>query len=293
MSQTLPATAQLGAAKTGLAIGYRVLNLNRTTYSAFTTTNVAEAPASSGTYSVSGGIVAPDAGGYVIFGVSGTDYAEEPIDPAPPTVTAIQSGLATSSALSTVDSNVSSVLSAIAALNNLSGAGAQAAAAAALAAYDAATGADVTALATVLAVTNPEPDEPGEVTIQRCTTVDREISVEIIPASWTSARLTVKRSKNQDDDDAVLQIAVSATPSASDGLQMLNGSTAVTKTDASLTVAYATGKATFHLEDAITALLSVTRLPMWWDLKFYYGSSDSVATSPQHWYVTDIVTQAV
>mgnify|MGYP000847553786 CR=1 FL=1 len=110
MSQTLPATAILGPAKTGLGIGYRVLNLNRTTYSAFTTTNVAESPASSGTYNVSGGIVAPDAGGYVVFGVSGTDYAEAPIDPAPPTVAAIQSGLASESTLAIVGTNVSAIL---------------------------------------------------------------------------------------------------------------------------------------------------------------------------------------
>lgn len=109
MSQTVGVTAALGAAKTGLAIGYRVLNLDRTTYSAFTTTGVAESPAGSGTYHVSGGVVAPDAGGYVVVGVSGTDHAESPIDPAPPTVAAIQSGLATSSALTTVDTNVDAI----------------------------------------------------------------------------------------------------------------------------------------------------------------------------------------
>lgn len=185
------------------------------------------------------------------------------------------------------------ILAAIAALNNLSSAGAQAAAAAALAAYDAATGADVTALAAILAVTNPDPDEPGEITIQRGTTIDREIAVEIIPASWTSARLTVKRYIGQADSEAVLQILVSATPSASDGLQILNGSADVTKSDASLTVTYATGKANFHLEDALTAALAVTKFPLWWDIKFYHGSSDSVATMPQHFNVTGIVTEAV
>lgn len=185
------------------------------------------------------------------------------------------------------------ILAAIAALNNLSSAGAQAAAAAALAAYDAATGADVTALAAILAVTNPDPDEPGEITIQRGTTIDREIDVAIIPAAWTSARLTVKRYIGQADSEAVLQILVSATPSVDDGLKILNGSATVTKTDASLTVTYATSKATFHLEDALTAALAVTKLPMWWDLKFYYGSSDSVATAPQKWNVTGIVTEAV
>lgn len=83
MAQTgLPATFVLGIENTGLAIGYRVLNLDRTTYSAFTTTGVAESIAGSGTYSVNGGITAPDAGGYIIAGTSGTDIAEATIDPA-------------------------------------------------------------------------------------------------------------------------------------------------------------------------------------------------------------------
>ncbi|TXH41102.1 MAG: hypothetical protein E6Q97_38380 [Desulfurellales bacterium] len=194
---------------------------------------------------------------------------------------------------SLVMAEIDAVLSAILSLNNLSSAGAQTAAAAALAAYDAATGADVTAIAAILAVTNPDPDEPGEITIQRGTTIDREITVEIIPAAWTSAKLTVKRSVGKADSEAVLQIMVSATPSVADGLQILNGSADATKTDASMTVTYATGKATFHLEDALTSALSVTQLPLWWDLKFYYGTSDSVATAPQKWNVTGIVTEAV
>lgn len=194
---------------------------------------------------------------------------------------------------SLVMAEIDAVLSAILSLNNLSSAGAQDAAAAALAAYDAATGADVTALAAILAVTNPDPDDPGEITIQRGTTIDREITVAIIPAAWISARLTVKRYIGQADSEAVLQILVSATPSVDDGLQILNGSATVTKTNASMTVTYATGKATFHLEDALTAALAVTKLPMWWDIKFYHGSSDSVATMPQHFNVTGIVTEAV
>jgi len=48
-----------------------------------------------------------------------------------------------------------------------------------------------------------------------------------------------------------------------------------------------------HEGDALTAALAVTRLPMWWDIKFYHGSSDSVATMPQHFNVTGIVTEAV
>ena len=79
MTQTVAATAQLGPGKTGLAIGYRVLDIDRVEYSAFTTTNVAET-GTAGTYSVAGGVVAPNAGGYIVWGVSGTDYVEATVD---------------------------------------------------------------------------------------------------------------------------------------------------------------------------------------------------------------------
>lgn len=108
MSQTIPGVFVLGASKTGLAIGYRVLNLDRTTYSAFSTSGVSES-AIAGTYYKADGIVAPDAGGYIVVGTSGTDMAEDEIEPAAPTVAAIQSGLATSSALTTVNGNVTAI----------------------------------------------------------------------------------------------------------------------------------------------------------------------------------------
>lgn len=79
MSQTVPATCVLGPGKTGLAIGLRVLNLDGTTYSAFATTDVAET-STLGTYRKASGAVVPDAGGYIVWGVSGTDYAEATVD---------------------------------------------------------------------------------------------------------------------------------------------------------------------------------------------------------------------
>lgn len=302
MSQTVPATAALGPGKTELAIGYRVLNLNRTTYSAFTTTNVAESPASSGTYAVSGGIVAPDAGGYVIFGVSGTDYAEGTIDPASPTVAAIQSGLST---LTTSDidarlaaydaatgTEAAAILAAIAALNNLSSAGAQAAASAALAAYDAATGADVTAIAAQMAAQNPATYDAGMVNMQRGVTFDATLTGLTIASSWTGAMLTVKRRVGEADSAALLQIYVSNPGSGSDGLQRLSGYlSGITATDASLAINQADGEAAIHVEDAAAAELAVGAY--WYDLKIYYGSSDSSATAPQRWNVISVVTEAV
>lgn len=81
MTQTVPAIAVLGAGKTGLAIGLRVLNLDGTLYSAFATTDVAET-ATPGTYRKTDGVIAPDAGAYIIFGTLATDYAETVVDPA-------------------------------------------------------------------------------------------------------------------------------------------------------------------------------------------------------------------
>jgi hypothetical protein len=96
MAQTVPLTVRLGAANTGLALGYRILNLDRTTYSAFTTTGVVESTVL-GTYSVDDGAIAPDAGGYVVWGTSGNDRLEGNIDPVP-------AGLATlATSIETID----------------------------------------------------------------------------------------------------------------------------------------------------------------------------------------------
>lgn len=88
MTQTISRTVNLGAANTGLALGYRVLSLDRTTFSAFTITDVAETTVL-GTYSIDNGFVAPDAGGYIIWGTSGTDRLEGDIAPAAPTLAAL------------------------------------------------------------------------------------------------------------------------------------------------------------------------------------------------------------
>ncbi len=79
MTQIIPLTAVLGSTNTGLTIGYRVLNVIRTVYSAFTTTNVAET-AIAGTYAVTGGITVPTAGCYVIVGTAVVDKAEMAVD---------------------------------------------------------------------------------------------------------------------------------------------------------------------------------------------------------------------
>jgi hypothetical protein len=91
MTQTVPATAVLGPGKTGLTIGLRVLNLDGTEYSAFSATDVTET-STAGTYRKAGGAVVPDAGGYIVWGVSGTDYAEATVDSTAVNVTSLEGG---------------------------------------------------------------------------------------------------------------------------------------------------------------------------------------------------------
>ena len=86
MSQTIPATCVLGPGLTGLTIGLRVLNLDGTTYAAFATTDVAETSVA-GTYRKAGGVVAPLAGGYIVWGTALVDYAEATVESASVNVT--------------------------------------------------------------------------------------------------------------------------------------------------------------------------------------------------------------
>lgn len=86
MTQTVPATAVLGPNKTGLTIGLRVLNLDGTEYAAFSTTGVAET-STAGTYRKAGGVIAPLAGGYIVWGTALVDYAEATVESAAVNVT--------------------------------------------------------------------------------------------------------------------------------------------------------------------------------------------------------------
>ena len=86
MTQTVPATCVLGPGLTGLTIGLRVLNLDGTTYAAFSTTGVAET-STAGTYRKAGGVVAPLAGGYIVWGTALVDYAEATVESASANVT--------------------------------------------------------------------------------------------------------------------------------------------------------------------------------------------------------------
>ncbi len=85
--QIVPASAQLAPRRSRQAVGYRVLDLNRKPVVGFTRDRVGESTIP-GNFFVAGGVQAPDAGGYIVWGLDGDDFAEATIDPAPPPVPA-------------------------------------------------------------------------------------------------------------------------------------------------------------------------------------------------------------
>lgn len=93
MAQTVPANVLLSAEYAGQAFGYRILNLDGTTYSAFTADNVVEDADDIVCYRVVGGISAPDEGGIIVWGTSGNDVIRGSIDPAAPTAASIASAV--------------------------------------------------------------------------------------------------------------------------------------------------------------------------------------------------------
>lgn len=148
MTQSIAAAANLGPSNTGLTIGITVLNLNRTSYAAFSTTSVSESSDVPGLYYKSGALLVPDTGCFIQWGTAGTVYAEATVMPAVDTST-----LATAAALATVDGIVDSILTdtdvtipgLIAALNDVSAADVNAQVDIALADYDAPTKAELDA----------------------------------------------------------------------------------------------------------------------------------------------------
>lgn len=71
-----PATAQLGRSKTGLTIGYRLLDPQRNQLQAWTRQGVTET-AIPGTYAAT--VNEPDMGGFIVWGLVNQDLAEAPI----------------------------------------------------------------------------------------------------------------------------------------------------------------------------------------------------------------------
>lgn len=165
MTQTVAAIGDLGSANTGLTIGVTVLNVDRTSYAAFSTTGVSESTDVAGLYYKSGGVVVPDAGGFIQWGTAATVYAEDTVLPKPATQASVDvidnnvdlilvdTGTTLDAKLNTIDNIVDDILqdtsttlpAQISGLNNLSAAQVNAEVDAALADYDAPTKAELDA----------------------------------------------------------------------------------------------------------------------------------------------------
>lgn len=108
----------------------------------------------------------------------------------------------------------------------------------------------------------------GEITIKRTLTLAAVVSGLTIPADWTACYWTVKRSTDDADADALVQILESNPPDADDGLLILMGAAVEDQTAGSLTVNQTLGTVTIALDDASTAALE-DAVELVWDVKVH------------------------
>lgn len=112
MAQSVPASADLGPLHTGKAIGITVLNVDRTTYAAFSTSGVSEVISGQGVYAKAGSVTVPDEGGHLVWGTAGTALAEVTVEStAMSSVASVGSGAITSSSFA-ADSITASAIAA-------------------------------------------------------------------------------------------------------------------------------------------------------------------------------------
>lgn len=255
MTQTVPATCVLGPGKTGLTIGLRVLNLDGTTYAAFATTNVAETSIA-GTYRKAGGVVVPAAGGYIVWGVSGTDLAEATVESIQsirdalklaPSAGAAEAG-SVDALLARIEEDTGTTLPAALAL--------EATAQAVL--LDTGTTLPALLTSTLASFVNTYSTDA---TTAGSITRRRGDSWTIVPAAlgvltgYTSLWLTIKRSHDDADSASVLHVKKNAS-GLLDGLLYLNGA-ASTSNLASITVTDAlTGVISIAVDEAATKELA-------------------------------------
>lgn len=284
MTQTVPATTVLGPGKTGLTIGLRVLNLDGTEYAAFSTTGVAET-STLGTYRKASGIMCPDAGAYIVWGVSGTDYAEATVEPVT-ALSDIQSRLPAALIGGRMDATVGAMqndtLTAAAlatdAITEIAGAVLDEVYTTHATAYTLGAFLNATDPTTVTVTSS---NDAGELTLYRGVTFAATVSGLTISASWTKIVFTVKTDLDLADTASTIQIVESNPGVGTDGLLYLNGAalaSPITAADASLTVTQAAGTVAIALSDDATALLSRAR-SVHWDLKQWVSSATTLLTS--------------
>ena len=281
MTQTVPATCVLGPGKTGLAIGLRVLDIDRVQYSAFSTTGITET-GTLGTYSKTGGVVAPNAGGYIVWGVSGTDYAEATIDSD--VINSVSSTISANLVQLNGDTDpVDNLVLALGnsdgitahpqgiadALNNLAPAGTP---------EDGSIGDHLDDLATALAaattsLTVVSAVDGGEINIYQAVSLSATTSGLSIPSGWTKVYWTVKRATSEADADAILQLVETNPAAGTDGLLRVNGA-AGTAANGTLTVNQAGGTVVIDLVMTICDDLALAT-GLVWSLKVLHPTSAS------------------
>lgn len=180
MAQTLPLRVQLLSTQTGLTLTHRVLNLDGTQFAA-ATTGLAET-AVAGQYTLPGGYSAPDAGGYVEIAISaGALLGVAAIDPA---------------ASSLTEQDVIDALTT----------------------YDAATGADITALGATASITVISVVEGDDIGVYRNDTWSFSMTLAgITLTDYEAVAFVVKSSEDDADNDALLYVR------SDTGLQRIEG----------------------------------------------------------------------
>lgn len=120
----------------------------------------------------------------------------------------------------------------------------------------------------VTGVTQVAASNAGHLTITRTLSFSATVSNLAIPADWTACYWTVKRSTDDLDADALVQILVSNPGDPDDGVQVLMGTALEDESDGSLVVNQALGTVTIALGDASTALLE-DAVELVWDVKVH------------------------
>lgn len=132
---------------------------------------------------------------------------------------------------------------------------------------------------------------PGRVAMRRGVTLAKQLSNLVIPSSWSRIVLTVKRVATHPDSMALLQLQVSNPGDAGDGLRRINGADAANSADGSLAADQPNGIIDIRVEDNVAVALAVDSYV--YDIKTFFGSSESVVTAPMVWDVLEIVTEQV